>query len=506
MQVREWIAGQSVLNPMVSAKTNNETAQNSNDVFNQIFESKKELTSERKPLNLTRNVPIKNFSSPDERGSSKQVEKSSAENSSNKPIIENEFSKKEKAFDQVKTNETKPTEESKNEISDDSEISEDVLTQFKDKLKKATGLDDEGLEKLMEMLGMGLEEFVQVIELVPVEDLADLEAVYNTLVSLEISDELNQPVDKDQLELIQKSLEKLVKVLDQASKMPEQSKSPLVNSVIHELTEVSNKLKALSGKEVISFSEVQKTMKDQSEMKTEPSKTEVKSEVPVNMKTTETSKNEVPEINKSPDNNKVESILKETLSKTSENTTTVNETVDMDVDQSSTDDMISFHQLVMKQPGLVSQPTIQASQLLRQDVFSQIMDAIKGNIRIDDNGTSMLVKLQPEQLGNVELKLNLHKGLIMAEIKVENEVVKAAVESNLEDLRQNLSNKGYSINQINVTIDSGKKEQQEKFEFDQNSKSKKSKKIEGLQDIEMSSKGQNYQYDIYEESTINYLG
>ncbi len=500
MQIREWVASQSVLNPMVSAKTSNENAQNSNDVFNQIFENKKDLTSERKPVNLTRNVPVKNFSSPGEKSSSNQVEKVSTENSSNKPKVENEFSKKENKLDQISAKENKATEKVNDEVTDDGEISEDLLTEFKDKLKKATGLDDEGLEKLMEMLGMGLEDFAQAIELVPVEDLADLEAIYNTLVSLEIGDALNQPVDMAQLEAIQKSLEKLVKVMDQASKLPEQSKSPLVNSVIHELTEVANKLKALSGKESVSFSEVQKSIKEETSVKVEAPKAEVKTEVPVTTKAAEPSKNEMPE------NSKVESLLKEALTKTSDNSNKVTENVNVDAEQSSTDDMITFHQLVMKQPGLVSQPTIQASQLLKQDVYTQIMDAIKGNIKIDDNGTSMLVKLQPEQLGNVELKLNLHKGLIMAEIKVENEVVKAAVESNLEDLRQNLSNKGYSINQINVTVDSGKKEQQEQFGFDQNSKSKKGKKLDGLQEIEIASKGQNYQYDMYEESTINYLG
>jgi flagellar hook-length control protein FliK len=120
----------------------------------------------------------------------------------------------------------------------------------------------------------------------------------------------------------------------------------------------------------------------------------------------------------------------------------------------------------------------------------------------------MLVKLQPEQLGNVELKLNIHKGLVMAEIKVENEIVKAAIESNLDDLRQNLSNKGFTVNQINVSVDTGKKEhQQEMFEFQSNKKSGKnaiSSIGEEDQDTEMMI--QNYGYDEGNSSTINYLG
>ena len=170
------------------------------------------------------------------------------------------------------------------------------------------------------------------------------------------------------------------------------------------------------------------------------------------------------------------------------------------------DDVISFHQLVMRQPGLVSNQTVQGTQVLKQDIFTQVMDAVKGNFKIDENGTSMLVKLQPEQLGNVELKLNIHKGLVMAEIKVENEIVKAAVESGLDDLKQNLANKGFTVNQINVSVDTGKKEQQEAFEF--LSQKKASKK--GVQSVEEENgnetRVQTYMFDSDETSTINYLG
>ena len=124
-----------------------------------------------------------------------------------------------------------------------------------------------------------------------------------------------------------------------------------------------------------------------------------------------------------------------------------------------------------------------------------------------DHGTSLLVKLQPEQLGNVELKLNIHKGIVLAEIKVENEIVKAAIESNLDDLKQSLSNKGYSVDQINVNVDSGKKDRQEAFEFNQQERrNKQNQKNEDKMTLEAIESSTKYIVDEYEGSTINYYG
>jgi len=187
------------------------------------------------------------------------------------------------------------------------------------------------------------------------------------------------------------------------------------------------------------------------------------------------------------------------------------ESVKQDVVQTEADvkstDGISMHQVAMKQGNSVITAAIQQTPQLKQEIFTQIMDAVKGQIKLTDHGASLLVKLQPEQLGNVELKLNIHKGIVLAEIKVENEIVKAAIESNLDDLKQSLSNKGYSVDQINVNVDSGKKDRQEAFEFNQqerqNKQNKNNEEVGNLETIETSTK---YIVDEYEGSTINYYG
>lgn len=118
----------------------------------------------------------------------------------------------------------------------------------------------------------------------------------------------------------------------------------------------------------------------------------------------------------------------------------------------------AYQQMLLRQPNGIMQAQM-PPVVTKEAIVTQVIDMIKGHVKVDDLGTSMLVRLKPEHLGDVELKLNVHRGAVLAEIKVENEMVKAAVESQLDDLKQNLSNKGYTISQMSVSVDSGKKEQ-----------------------------------------------
>lgn len=63
------------------------------------------------------------------------------------------------------------------------------------------------------------------------------------------------------------------------------------------------------------------------------------------------------------------------------------------------------------------------------------------------------MKLSPQHLGNVEVKLELVKGTVLAEFKVENQMVKGALEANLADLKSALSDKGYNVENLNIYVD-----------------------------------------------------
>lgn len=87
-------------------------------------------------------------------------------------------------------------------------------------------------------------------------------------------------------------------------------------------------------------------------------------------------------------------------------------------------------------------------------VMTQVTEAVRANFATLASGQVVEVQLNPEQLGKVELKLHIHKGVIEAEIKVENQQVKSAIESSMAELKQSLSQRGYEVKDVSVNVDS----------------------------------------------------
>ena len=77
----------------------------------------------------------------------------------------------------------------------------------------------------------------------------------------------------------------------------------------------------------------------------------------------------------------------------------------------------------------------------------------------------IVIKLKPEELGKVELRLELYKDAIIAKFDVESQSVKEAIESNLKDLRSSLEQSGFSNMQFDVNVNSGEEERQEQPRF-----------------------------------------
>jgi flagellar hook-length control protein FliK len=129
-------------------------------------------------------------------------------------------------------------------------------------------------------------------------------------------------------------------------------------------------------------------------------------------------------------------------------------------------------------------------------------------LTVGEHGSQMLIKLQPEQLGDVEVKVSMHKGVVLAEIKVENETVKAVIETNLDQLKNALSQKGYNTNQISVAIDSGKKEEGGASYNQWAQSQKQNSKIDVEDDASFLEKLTSGYINegVYETSTIDYFG
>ena len=88
-----------------------------------------------------------------------------------------------------------------------------------------------------------------------------------------------------------------------------------------------------------------------------------------------------------------------------------------------------------------------------QDIMNQIMDNMKINLKPEMDELEM--QLHPESLGMVKVNLTNKAGEITAEFKVMNETVKAAMETQLVQLRETLRDNGVRVEAVEVSVDTG---------------------------------------------------
>ncbi len=89
---------------------------------------------------------------------------------------------------------------------------------------------------------------------------------------------------------------------------------------------------------------------------------------------------------------------------------------------------------------------------IQQSIMDQLINSPRMQIKQTEQGTMMTMKLNPEVLGDIEIKMEIVKGVLQAEIKVENMIVKGAIEASLSDLKNALSDKGYQVDSLNVFV------------------------------------------------------
>lgn len=145
---------------------------------------------------------------------------------------------------------------------------------------------------------------------------------------------------------------------------------------------------------------------------------------------------------------------------------------------------------------------IQAKGQFQSRIMEQVIESVKTNFKADDMKSEMIMKLKPESLGNVSLKVSIEKGVVMAELQVESQAVKQALESNLQDLRSALQDKGFNVFDLNVSVRKDNQNQQ------QNNSGKSSQtrvaRLEG--NVERLEQRLMSLESAHNQSTIDYLG
>ena len=82
--------------------------------------------------------------------------------------------------------------------------------------------------------------------------------------------------------------------------------------------------------------------------------------------------------------------------------------------------------------------------------FSKIVDEMR--LAFKDDKTTINIKLEPENLGKLSIKINSENGIFNASFFVESDKTKQIVEQQIQSLRQALSNQGINIQDINVQV------------------------------------------------------
>lgn len=93
-----------------------------------------------------------------------------------------------------------------------------------------------------------------------------------------------------------------------------------------------------------------------------------------------------------------------------------------------------------------------------EQIINQVVEQIK--VQVNADTSSMEMQLNPETFGKLQLHVALKDGVITAQMAVENENVRQALEAQVVQLRETMNNQGLKVEAVEVTIAS--------HEFDRN--------------------------------------
>lgn len=139
------------------------------------------------------------------------------------------------------------------------------------------------------------------------------------------------------------------------------------------------------------------------------------------------------------------------------------------------------------QVNLEKQSLVQVS---KTDIINQVVK--KAEIAVHDGRQEMIMKLEPESLGKLNLKVSVENGIITAKFLAESQQVKEVLESSFNQLKDALQEKGIAVQSFSVSVGQEGKDFQSQQGFEQWKKS-----------IKISSKPSGSYLALDDENTIN---
>lgn len=109
-----------------------------------------------------------------------------------------------------------------------------------------------------------------------------------------------------------------------------------------------------------------------------------------------------------------------------------------------------------------------------QEIMDQIMDYMK--IQIKPEVTQLEMQLHPESLGNVNVHIASKEGIITAQFTAQNETVKAALETQIIQLKETFAEQGVKVEAIEVSVQANEFRQEYEGNRDQENTAEEDKK------------------------------
>ena len=85
-----------------------------------------------------------------------------------------------------------------------------------------------------------------------------------------------------------------------------------------------------------------------------------------------------------------------------------------------------------------------------REIMQQILDYIKVSVKPDM--TSLQMQLHPEELGTLQIEVTNKNGMLTAQFQTQDESVKAVIEGQLIQLKENLNEQGLKVQAVEVTV------------------------------------------------------
>lgn len=305
-----------------------------------------------------------------------------------------------------------------------------ILNQVMEVVKDVLGLSEEQLNSFMEELG------IAQVDLLQPETLQNLVLTVNSE-----QDAVILLTDAELLTTVNQLIEQVEQVLAEAGVTPEElmqtMESPEFEAMVAEAMEKLSEVENVN--EIGTETVIMEGNTDSTKVENETAKeAEEVTETAVTVESTETTE--------------VKSEGKEMNSFTQEH----KDDSSTGVDQIATQFVQNLQQAAEEIGEVTGQKDI--VQMIRE-IADQILEKVKVSVTAET--TSLEIVLTPEELGRVNLTVSADQdGMMKARFVTENELAKEAIERNLVQFKEMLTEQGLKVDSIEVTVGS--------FEFDKN--------------------------------------